>query len=162
MLLGGAVKCVNCREHEAVSTFQGVLVCSNCFKIANHAVERAKKELAQLMVVYLDMVRICLVKGELRPPVLPEEGTMPLTEFKAGVRTVLERMKQDAKEESEQAEGDSQVPGVRDGAHHSERTIQGRTGDPAVRRRRHLRSVPQMRQGGVADHSDPGGADQEA
>lgn len=155
------MKCVNCREREAVSTFQGVLVCMDCFKIANHAVERAKKELAQLMVVYLDMVRICLVRGELRPPMLPEEGTMPLTEFKAGVRTVLERMKQDAKE-AEQAQGDGQVPELRDGAHDLKRTIQGRTGDPAIRRRRHLRSVPQVREGGSTDHPDPGGADQEA
>jgi hypothetical protein len=154
------MKCVNCREHEAVSTFQGVLVCANCFKIARHAVERAKKELAQLMVVYLDMVRISLVKGDLRPPVLPEQGTMPLTEFKAGVRTVLERMKQDAKE-AEQAQGDSEVPELRDGAHDLKRAVQGRTGDPAIRRRRYLRSVPQVREGGAADHGDPGGADQE-
>jgi hypothetical protein len=153
--------CVNCREREAVITFQGVLVCSDCFKIATHSVDRAKKELAQLMMVYLDMVRIALVKGELRPPVLPEERTMPLTEFKAGMRTVLERMKQDAKEAG-QAKGEGEVPELRNDPHHSERAVQSGTGDPAVRRRRYLRSVPEVQEGGTSDHRDPGNADQEA
>jgi len=155
------VICVNCHEKEAVNSFQGVLVCGDCFKIAAHSVGRAKKELAQIMMVYLDMIRIALVKGELRPPVLPEGGAMPLTEFKAGMRTVLERMKQDAKE-AEEAEGEGEVPELRNGPHHSERAVQSGTNDPAVRRRRYLRSVSEVQEGGPPDHGDPGGADQEA
>ena len=54
--------------------FQGVIVCSDCYKIVSHTVAKVKKELQMLFLTYTDMLRVALVRGEMRPAVLPKDS----------------------------------------------------------------------------------------
>jgi hypothetical protein len=68
--------CTNCKEslNDNRRIFQGVLICENCYKLVSHAIQRTQKELKMLFLVYTDMIRVGLLKGEFRPPVMPPAG----------------------------------------------------------------------------------------
>lgn len=62
--------CLNCGRTlgSPAKTFQGILICDDCYKIVSHYIQRTKNEMSMLYLVYVDMLRVALVKGELRPP----------------------------------------------------------------------------------------------
>lgn len=68
--------CTNCKDplRGKRHVFQGVIICDNCFKLVSHAIQRTQKELKMLFLVYTDMIRVGLLKGEFRPPVMPPAG----------------------------------------------------------------------------------------
>jgi hypothetical protein len=82
---------MNCGAAEAPHIFQGVTVCPTCYQVASHCLQRAKNELHMLFTAYVEMIRVALVKGELRLPAMPQETTMPLTELSKAIRTQRER-----------------------------------------------------------------------
>lgn len=64
--------CTNCKErlNDKKQVFQGVIICDNCYKLVSHAIKRTQGELKMLFLVYTDMIRVGLLKGEFRPPVI--------------------------------------------------------------------------------------------
>lgn len=91
--------CMNCRRaiEGKPSVFQGVVICSDCFMIVSHVVKRAQTELRLLFLTYTDLLRVALVKGELRPPVLPDGKTMPKEVFFNGLAKVREALRDHTK-----------------------------------------------------------------
>lgn len=83
--------CTNCSKALPKQfVFQGVVICEDCYKIVSHVVQRTKRELSMLFLVYTDMLRAALIKGELRPPVLPPDAGkgMPLTELTQAIKNM--------------------------------------------------------------------------
>jgi hypothetical protein len=72
--------------------FQGVLVCADCKKMATHFLQKAKNEAHMLVVAYADMLRVALIKGQLRPPVLPKEPVMPKRDLADALKAMVERI----------------------------------------------------------------------
>lgn len=64
--------CTNCKErlNGKKQVYQGVIICDNCYKLVSHAIKKAQGELKMLFLVYTDMIRVGLLKGEFRPPVI--------------------------------------------------------------------------------------------
>ena len=86
--------CTNCKDplNDKRQVFQGVLICDNCFKLVSHAIKRTRGELKMLFLVYTDMVRVGLLKGEFRPPVLPSSGkSMPPKELAKALQEMAKR-----------------------------------------------------------------------
>lgn len=108
--------CVNCKAKlpEKPFVFQGVVICENCFKIVSHCVQRTKKELNMLFLVYTDMLRAALVKGELRPPpAAPEGQEMPPAEFSKAFTRLVEKMGGQHAKAEEAPNGQGRVPKLR-------------------------------------------------
>jgi len=131
------VACTNCRAPLTEQhVFQGVIICSDCYKIVSHAVQRTKKELHMLFLTYTDMLRVALVKGELRPPVLPSTNAkkgMPMDEFAAAFKSLGDLHGQGQRPE---AGGESGVHPLRDGTQDQDRQARAGADNAAVRRRR--------------------------
>lgn len=103
--------CMNCKERlEQQHVFQGVIICENCFKMVSHTIERTKKELHMLFLVYTDMIRAALVKGEFRPSPLPPDGRMRPSELSKALQEM--GRKRDATQEAK-ATGDGAVRPLR-------------------------------------------------
>ena len=103
--------CMNCKaELKEQALFQGVLVCPDCKTMAAHFLNKAKKEMHMLMVAYADMVRVALIKGQLRPPVLPKEPTMPKRDLADALKAMVERL--EGPNASRSRESKSAVPVV--------------------------------------------------
>jgi hypothetical protein len=86
--------CLNCGNKlpNPPKVFQGVLICDGCFKIVSHCVQRTKQELNMLFTVYADMLRVALVKGELRPPPpAPAGKTMPPAELTRAFKRMAQK-----------------------------------------------------------------------
>jgi len=86
--------CTNCKDplNSKRQVFQGVLICDNCYKLVSHAIKRTQGELKMLFLVYTDMVRVGLLKGEFRPPVLPSSGkSMPPQELAKALQEMAKR-----------------------------------------------------------------------
>ena len=83
--------CMNCKAaiDGAPRIFQGVLICDNCFKIVSHFVARTKSELQMVFLAYTDMLRVALVRGELRPPPAAPRGDISDTKDRISLRIVL-------------------------------------------------------------------------
>ena len=61
--------CVNCHKDvapEQAKMFAEVLVCPNCYIVAERLFERGNKELRMMLTVLKEMIRLALVKGELQ------------------------------------------------------------------------------------------------
>jgi hypothetical protein len=72
--------------------FQGVIICDNCYKLVSHAIKRTQGELKMLFTVYTDMIRVGLLKGEFRPPVMPAPGkTLPQSELAKAMQEMAKR-----------------------------------------------------------------------
>lgn len=102
--------CTNCKENLSGKrqVFQGVIVCDNCYKLVSHAIKRTQGELKMLFLVYTDMIRVGLLKGEFRPPVMPPPGkSMPPYELAKALKEMAIRGGENEKD------SDSQVPHVR-------------------------------------------------
>jgi hypothetical protein len=60
---------VNCHkdiESSEAKMFAEVLVCPDCYVVAERLFERGNKELRMMLVVLKEMIRLALVKGELQ------------------------------------------------------------------------------------------------
>lgn len=61
--------CVNCHKDvapEQAKMFAEVLVCPDCYIVAERLFERGNKELRMMLTVLKEMIRLALVKGELQ------------------------------------------------------------------------------------------------
>lgn len=107
--------CTNCKDalNDKKQVFQGVLICDNCYKLVSHAIKRTQGELKMLFLVYTDMIRVGLLKGEFRPPVMPPPGTtMPPSEL----AKAMQRMAIRGGENARNSDGPVlDVPGHEDG-----------------------------------------------
>lgn len=86
--------CTNCQTSLAGKrqVFQGVIICDNCYKMVSHSIKRTQEELKMLFLVYTDMIRVSLLKGEFRPPVLPPSGKkLPQEELVGAFRELAKR-----------------------------------------------------------------------
>ena len=89
-----SMTCMNCNEllQKESHTFQGVVICHSCFQMVNHFIQRTKNELDMLFLVYTDMLRTALIKGELRPPKAPSNGqNMPPIELSKAFRRAISK-----------------------------------------------------------------------
>jgi len=121
--------CTNCKEHlnGKRQVFQGVIICDNCYKLVSHAIKRTQEELKMLFLVYTDMIRVGLLKGDFRPPVLPSpDKSMPPSELAKALRQM-------AIGGESAKDSDCPVRLVREDQNHS---------DGEVRDRRETESVP--------------------
>jgi len=101
--------CTNCKEQldGKRQVFQGVVICGNCYKLVSHSIKKTQGELKMLFLVYTDMIRVGLLKGEFRPPVMPAPGkTMPPSELAKAMQEMAKHGEKDAKD------SESPVPGV--------------------------------------------------
>jgi len=75
--------CLNCggKLPNPPRIFQGILICEDCFKMVSHFVKRTREEFRMLFLVYTDLLRAALVKGELRPPRAAPGPELPAQEF---------------------------------------------------------------------------------
>ena len=65
-LQGGITVCMNCGgATKGRYTYQGVVLCSHCFSLAQHCDRRAVKEFEQLLAVYREGLRVALASGRL-------------------------------------------------------------------------------------------------
>lgn len=84
--------CVNCHNtfEGRPYIFQGVMLCAACYRLVDHVIKRAQNELRLLFITYTDMLRVALVRGQLRPPKLPNGKTMPKDELFKGLSKLRE------------------------------------------------------------------------
>jgi len=108
--------CQNCKQPlpESPRVFQGVIICHDCFKIVSHYIQRTQNELKMLFTVYTDMLRVALVKGELRPPPAPPPGKeMPPKAFSDAFKKMAERFGGLHGQEEKGTDGEGQVSELR-------------------------------------------------
>ena len=87
------MKCINCGDQiDRPHVWQGVTICENCFKIVSHVIAKTKEEMQQVFLLYTDMIRVALVKGELRPPKLPQQRKMPQNVFRDALKNAAEKL----------------------------------------------------------------------
>jgi len=111
------MKCINCGgEIDRPHVWQGVQICEDCFKIVSHVIKKTKEEMQQVFLLYTDMIRVALIKGELRPPKLPNTRHMPQDVFRDALKGVAEKLGAKNGTQTEQPTSDSRVPVVRDEA----------------------------------------------
>lgn len=142
--------CPNCKEQtENPQRFQDLLICDTCFRMVSHYVKKAQTEMQMIFLTYTDMLRVSLVRGELRPPQLPPDAKkgMPRQEL----AEALYKGAQHA-----QAKGNREVHPLQDGA--SDRVRQTRSGGdhPPISGGRSIREVPTVQERGLADIGSAG------
>lgn len=84
--------CINCGVELYtfdVRFFQGVMVCPTCCRIAERKAKQAKDELQMIYNVYVDMLRVALIRKELHLPQLPTDNSMPMVELKKAIEQQL-------------------------------------------------------------------------
>lgn len=126
--------CTNCKQPlgDKRQVFQGVIICDDCYKLVSHAIKRTQGELKMLFLVYTDMIRVGLLKGEFRPPQLPAPGkAMPPSELAQAMQEMAKRGADNAK-----SNGKGAVSGVQGSPDHSDGKVRGWTDTEAVSRRR--------------------------
>lgn len=145
--------CVNCGNQIGQQfVFQGVIVCGDCYKIATHYLQRTQTELQMLVTTYIEMLRVALIKGQLRPPKLPP-GECPRRQLTKAFQQLAEEINANAAAEASPSDGT--VQGVRSEAEDTRRELRVGPGAEALRGRGQLRPLPQVQ----ADrHPDGGGA----
>ncbi len=70
-----AQQCPNCYQpiaDDQVRAFQGVRICGNCARMVQRALDKMQKQLKFMTDMYNEVLRVALVKGELRFPELPD------------------------------------------------------------------------------------------
>jgi len=141
--------CINCGNNmDRQFIFQGVVVCGDCYKIASHYLQRTKTELQMLVQTYMEMLRVALIKGQLRPPRLPE-GELPRRQFTKAFQQLLEEV--DANHTEKATPSDSAVPAVRSQEADTRRELRTGSDAQAVPGRRELRPLPEVQADRNAD-----------
>jgi hypothetical protein len=85
--------CLNCHHEippEEGRLFAGVLVCANCFALAERLHERSLHELSMLQVMVRESIRIALVEGRLQFAT-GHEGEVPKRDVLRAVVQLLEK-----------------------------------------------------------------------
>jgi hypothetical protein len=71
--------CINCKQSVGAEAyiFQGVRICGNCAKIVQRGLDKVKREMDAMLQMYLEVLRVALVKGELNfsPDPVPKNVT---------------------------------------------------------------------------------------
>jgi hypothetical protein len=102
--------CTNCKKRlKRQQVFQGVVICDDCFKMISHVIKRTKKELSMLFLVYTDMLRVSLLKGEFNfsPAV---DGEMPPVELAKALQQVAKKMEKKDGSATKGTDGEGAVP----------------------------------------------------
>lgn len=149
--------CINCGcEIGQQFTFQGVVICGDCYKIVSHFIQRAKTEMKLLYLTYTDMLRVSLIRGQLRPPRLPEKSTnMPRAEFLKALQQQIKEFSR-ANSTKKTTDGNGAVQGVWGTEDDTRRELRGRPDDQGVPRGRESRPLPQVQEDQHADdRGDP-------
>lgn len=93
--------CMNCNgPTKGKHSYQGVVLCSGCFSLAQMCDKRAVKQVRDLLTIYRESLRVSLASGRLRPSTtipdagskitnLPEKGE--LKRVLAGIANILEK-----------------------------------------------------------------------
>lgn len=146
--------CVNCHNtfEGRPHIFQGVMLCKACFRLVDHVISRAQRELKLLFLTYTDMIRVALVKGELRPPRLPSGKEMPKDALFKGLSKLREVIRADSQEVPADA-GD--VRPLRGGEADAVDQPQHQRRPPAVSGGRGLREVPTVQENRPPSEGDP-------
>lgn len=64
----GLTQCMNCNTTtKGKYNYRGVIVCSNCFGLAQMCDRRALKQTLHLLEIYRESLRVSLASGRLRP-----------------------------------------------------------------------------------------------
>ena len=131
------MKCINCGGVVDRSfSWQGLIICEDCFKIVSHVIEKTKREMQQVFLLYTDMVRVALIKGELRPPILPKEKQMPPSVFQDALKHAAERLGERYGTKAKQSYSGSSMPEVCDAPQGGDGVgVQGGVLDAPVSRR---------------------------
>lgn len=154
--------CINCgcmigRQF----VFQGVVVCGDCYKIANHYLHRTKAELQMLVQTYMEMLRVALIQGKLHPPRMPA-GEVPRRQFTKAFQQLLEEIT-NADRTKKATDGDGTVQGMRSETEDTRRELRARHDAEAVLRGRELRPLPEVQADrDTDDHRDPTAAGADA
>lgn len=146
--------CVNCGNKlpHPPRMFQGVLVCGDCYKIVSRCVERTQKELQMLFLVYTDMLRVALVKGELRPPPMPPAGkTMPPLELSRAFARMAENVGGSNDKAEEGPNGQGAMSALRSRSASRDGEVHTGGHHQALRGGRDVREVSEMPEGGASD-----------
>lgn len=132
------MKCINCGDKiDRPHVWQGVTICENCFKIVSHVIAKTKEEMQQVFLLYTDMIRIALVKGELRPPKMPTQKTMPTNVFRDALKNAADKLGVKDGTKTKPSNGNGRVPVVRDEAQGDDAdSLQDRVRDDALSGRR--------------------------
>lgn len=67
--------CSNCHQPMSdnhVYGFQGVRICGNCAKMVQRALDKMQRQFSFMAQMYNEVLRVALIKGELRFPELPD------------------------------------------------------------------------------------------
>lgn len=72
--------CPNCKNPlKGSKLFQNLSICSDCYVLADRALEKMNDQLRAIRVTYVEALRLSLVRGELRPPSIPQRDKNPPT-----------------------------------------------------------------------------------
>ncbi len=72
--------CLNCGSASRGNTFEGVVVCSECERLAIASMDQAERTFAELRVVFKESIRVALASGKFRQNIIVKEGdTAPPT-----------------------------------------------------------------------------------
>jgi len=65
--------CPNCKQQikEKAFTFQGLRICETCVKVVQRLLDRAEQQISLVRSMYLEVLRVSLLKGELQFPEYP-------------------------------------------------------------------------------------------
>lgn len=142
------MRCPNCKDDiRKPRRFQDVVICDNCFKLASHYVKKTRTEMEMIFLTYTDMLRVALVKGELRPPPSPPDGTLPRRDF----AEALQRLGANHATEGPMAEGSSKVHPLWDEAQDRLRQAHSGGNDKTIPRRRRVRQVQKVQTRGTTN-----------
>jgi len=120
--------CMNCKEELRTTpkTFQGVVICDTCYRIVSRMVEKTKAEIQMVFLAYTDMLRVALVRGELRPPpAVPLGQEMPSADLAAALKQLVEKRGGRNGNQADGAPGEDQVSGVRGNSNDADGEVHG-------------------------------------
>jgi len=89
------------------------LICENCYKMVSHFVKRTQEELKMLFLVYTDLLRAALVRGELRPPPTAPGKEMPAHEFAKAFQQMAKKYGGFNVNKTKRSDGESEVHPLR-------------------------------------------------
>ena len=96
MLNMSGLPCINCKRAMAPDTaklFAQVLVCEECFRIAETLLLRGERELKQLMVVLKEAIRSEMLRGELQFSSIQQVADVPKVDLMTHLADLAERIR---------------------------------------------------------------------
>lgn len=92
-LESGFSTCLNCSNPtKGKHNYRGVIICSNCFAVAQMCDKKAVKQCLDMLTIYRESLRVQLASGQLRPSTrISKEGEKVTPPRKEDLRDLLER-----------------------------------------------------------------------